>query len=333
MKKISRHIVIFLTFLAYLSGCGGSKEKSEVTGSEEKITIAVIPKGTLHEFWKTVHAGAVKASQELDNIEIIWKGPLKEDDREEQLQIVETFIARKVSAIVLAPLDDYALMRPVREAKAMGIPTIVIDSGLQGDDHVTYIATDNYKGGVLGAERIGELMGGKGRLILIRYQEGSYSTTNREKGFLDTIKSKYPDIDILSDNQYAGAGTETAYRATENLLNRFSEVDAIFTPNESSTFGCLRALKDRGLTGKIIFVGFDSSEQLVEALRKGELLGLVLQNPLKMGYLGVKTAVAYLRGETVEDRTDTGVTIATPENMDDPEISQLLSPDLSPYLD
>ena len=185
---------------------------------------------------------------------------------------------------------------------------------------------------MLGAERIGELMGGKGRLILIRYQEGSFSTSKREEGFLDTIKSKYPEIEILSDNQYAGAGTETAYRATENLLNRFSEVDAIFTPNESSTFGCLRALQERGLTGKIIFVGFDSSEQLVEALEKRVLLGLVLQNPFKMGYLGVKTAAGYFHGEPVEKRTDTGVTLATPENMNDPEIRQLLTPDISQYL-
>ena len=315
-------------FMICVLGCGGSQENEEVPGSEKKYSIAVIPKGTTHEFWKSIHAGAIKAARELD-VEIFWKGPLREDDREEQIQVIETFISAKVDAIVLAPLDDRALLLPIREAKERGIPTVIIDSGLQGDYHVSYVATDNYKGGVLAAERLGELTGGKVKLIVLRYQEGSASTTLREAGFLDTIKSKFTDIEILSDNQYAGATTETAYRASENLLNRFTEVDAYFSPNESSTFGSLRAIQDRGIAGKIVFVGFDSSEKLIEALEKGEIQGLVLQNPFKMGYLGVKTAYAHLKGEQVEKYIDTGVTIATPENMNDPEIMQLLFPDLS----
>ncbi len=320
--------LLWICFLFLVLGCGGSQEKGESLTSAKKYSIAVIPKGTTHEFWKSIHAGAVKASQEL-GVDIIWKGPLKEDDREEQVQVVETFISAKVDAIVLAPLDDRALILPVRGAKEQGIPTIIIDSNLQGDTHESFIATDNYRGGVLAAERLGELTGGKGKLIVLRYQEGSASTTLREAGFLDTITSKYPDIEIVSDNQYAGATTETAYRASENLLNRFSDIDAYFSPNESSTFGSLRAIQDRGIAGKIVFVGFDSSTKLIEALEKGEIRGLVLQNPFKMGYLGVKTAYAYLNGEQVEKRIDTGVTIATPENMNDPEIRQLLFPDLS----
>jgi len=332
MKRLFPYLIIVISLMILSSGCGRSEKESAKNASAGKFTIAVIPKGTTHEFWKSIHAGAVKAADET-GVDIVWKGPLKEDDREEQLQIVETFIASKISAIVLAPLDNRSLVLPVREAKMQNIPTIVIDSDLEGNEHVSFIATDNYKGGVLGAERIGELMGGKGTLIMLRYQEGSASTTNREAGFLDTIKAKFPAIEILSDNQYAGATTESAYRASETLLNRFGDVTAIFTPNESSTFGCLRALQDRELTKKIIFVGFDSSEKLVQALQAGEIRGLVLQNPFKMGYLGVKTAVAYLRGEKVEPVIDTGVTIATPENMNDPEIRQLLSPDLSQYLD
>jgi ribose transport system substrate-binding protein len=311
-----------------LAGCGKSGGK---TATAKKITIAVIPKGTTHEFWKSIHAGAIKASREL-GVEIIWKGPLREDDREEQNQIVENFVSEKVSAIVLAPLDDRALIPAVREAKSRNIPTIVVDSGLQENYHSSFISTDNYKGGSLAADRLGGLVKGKGKIIMLRYQEGSASTTERERGFMETIKSKYPDISFLSDNQYAGATTETAYAASENLLNRFSSPDAIFTPNESSTFGCLRALQDRGLAGKIVFVGFDSSDKLVEALQKREIQGLVLQNPFNMGYLGVKTAVAVLKGEPFETRIDTGVTIATPENMNEPDIKQLLTPDLTPYL-
>jgi len=321
-----------IAVVSCLTGCGGGDSGKE-TEAEKKLQIAVIPKGTTHEFWKSIHAGALKAERELGNVEVIWKGPLKEDDREEQLQIVETFISSRADAIVLAPLDDRSLVRPVREARAQNIPTVVIDSDLQGDSHISFVATDNYRGGVLAAERIGELLDGSGKLIVLRYQEGSASTSNREQGFLDTVTSEFPGIEILSDNQYAGATTETAYRAAENLLNRFPQAEAVFTPNESSTFGFLRALQARGVAGKLIFVGFDSSEKLVEALAKRELMGLVLQNPFRMGYLGVKTAAAYLNGEQVDKVIDTGVTIATPENMNDPEIKQLLSPDLSEYLE
>jgi ribose transport system substrate-binding protein len=293
-----------------------------------RLTLAVIPMGTTHEFWKAIHAGALTAAREL-GAEIIWKGPLKEDDRNEQIQIVETLTNAGVDALVLTPMDDRALVRPVIEAKKLGIPTIIFNSALQGNHHVAFIATDNYKGGVLAAERIGLLMRGKGRLILIRLKEGVEGTTKREEGFLQTIRSKFPAIQILSDNQYAGVSTEQAYQTSENLLARFNDVEAFFTPNESSTFGCLRALQDHGLAGKIIHVGFDSSKKLIEALSKGEISGLVLQDPFRMGYQSVRTAVAYLKGEPYETSMDTGVFLATPENMNDPNIRRLLSPDLS----
>ncbi len=284
--------------------------------------------GTTHEFWKAIHAGALTAAREL-GVDIIWKGPLKEDDRNDQIQIVETLTNAGVDALVLTPLDDRALVRPVVEARKAGIPTVIFNSALQGSNHVAFIATDNFRGGILAAERVGALLEGKGKLILIRLKEGVEGTTKREEGFLQTIRSKFPEIQILSDNQYAGVSTEQAYQTSENLLARFNDVEAIFTPNESSTFGCLRALQDHGLAGKIVHVGFDSSSKLIEALAKKEIFGLVLQDPFRMGYLSVRAAVAYLRREPFETSVDTGVFLATPENMNDPNIRRLLSPDLS----
>ena len=304
---------------------------AESAESGKSWKLAVIPKGTTHEFWKSIHAGAIKASREL-GVEIVWKGPQKEDDREAQVTVVEDFIARRVDGIVLAPLDDRALVRPVREAVGRKIPVVIIDSGLAGDDYVSFVATDNYKGGVLAAERLGDLMAGTGKAILVRYQEGSASTMQRESGFMDTMRAKYPGIEFLSSDQYGGATTETAFQLAETLLTRFPEVDGMFCPNESTTFGTLRALQAAGRAGKIRYVGFDSSEKLVEAMRNGEIHGLVLQNPFRMGYLGVKTLVAHLRGEGVERRIDTGVRMVTPDNMDEPEIRELLLPDLTPYL-
>jgi len=315
-----------VVIIAAMTGCGGKET------ADDGVTIAVVPMGTTHEYWKAIHAGAVKASREF-GVNVIWKGPLKEDDVDEQIQIFETLTAGNVSAFVLAPLDSRALIRPVRDAKRLGIPTVVVDSALEGEEHVSFVSTNNYRGGVLGAEYLGGLMGGKGKLILVRVQESAASSTNREEGFLDTIKSKFPEIEILSDNQYGGITTESAYRTCENLLNRFPDVEAIFTPNESTTFGCLRALQDRGRAGKILFVGFDSSDKLIEAMRNREIKGLVVQNPFKMGYTGVRIAVANLRGEPFEERIDTGATVVTPENMDEPDMANLLKPDLTPYLE
>jgi ribose transport system substrate-binding protein len=311
-----------------------AKKSSDTSGLRKAKTlqIAVIPKGTTHEFWKSIHAGAVRAEREF-GVEVIWKGPQKEDDRAQQITVVEDFICRGVDGIVLAPLDDRALMRPVRDAVREKIPVVIIDSALQGSDYASYVATDNYRGGVMAARRLGQLLGGKGRIFLIRYQEGSASTVQREAGFLDTVTKEFPGLVLLVQDQYAGATTETAYQLAENLISRFPDVEGIFTPNESSTFGTLRALQESRLAGKVVFVGFDSSPKLVQGLRDGHIHGLVLQNPAKMGYLGVKTIVAYLRGEAVEKVIDTGVALATADNMDDPAIKSLLSPDLTSIID
>ncbi len=312
-------------WLLFHSVCGPEKNGYE---KPKKLRLAVIPMGTTHEFWKAIHAGAQTAADEL-GVEIIWKGPLKEDDRNDQIQIVETMINAGVDALVLTPLDDRALMPPVAEAKSRGIPTVIFNTALGGEDHIAYVSTDNWKGGVLAAERIRALLDSRGKLILIRIIEGIEGNRQREEGFLTTIRTKFPEMVVLSDNQYAGITTETAYQTTENLLARFPDVEAIFTPNESTTFGCLRALQDHGLAGKVIHVGFDSSKKLIEALEKREIMGLVLQDPVRMGYDSVKTAVASLRGEPYQAAIDTGVFLATPENMNEPEVRRLLVPDLS----
>jgi ribose transport system substrate-binding protein len=337
MKKLLSVIVfVALAVVFIVSGCK-QKEKSE-----NKYRIAVIPKGTTHVFWKSIHAGAVKAEQELKeaglDVEVIWKGPLKEDDRESQIRVVEDFVTRGVSGIVLAPLDDAALRMPVKNAVDYGIPVVIIDSGLKSEDYTSFVATDNYVGGRKGGERLAEILGGKGKVIMLRYQEGSASTMNREQGFLDVLKEKYPEIEVVSANQYGGATTESAYIASENLLAPLRtpdgglSVDGIFCPNESTAFAMLRALEDGGLAGKVKYVGFDSSDRLVMALRKGYINGLVLQDPINMGYLGVKTIVAHLQGEKVEKRIDTGSAVATPENMDEPKMKNLLEPDFKKWL-
>ena len=278
----------------------------------DALKIAVIPKGTTHSFWKSVEAGARKAGQEL-GAEIIWKGPLKEDDRAAQIAVVQQFVTSGVSAIVLAPLDDTALRSPVQSANSRKIPVVIIDSALKGEagrDFASFVATDNFRGGVLAGEELARVLGGKGKVVLLRYAEGSASTNERENGFLSVMK-KNPGINVILDNRYAGATTSSAQDTAMNIIDRVREADGIFCPNESSTHGMILALRQTNLAGKKKFVGFDTSDFLLQALNRGDVQALVAQNPERMGYLGVQAAVKQLRGEKVEPRIDTGCELVT----------------------
>src|SRR5947208_5110308 len=294
MKSVLR---LSFCLLVGLIGCGKKSEGTGLSPNIKSYTIAVIPKGTTHEFWKSIHAGAVKAERELNQkgvrTEIIWKGPLKEDDRDQQIQVVENFMSRRVSGIVLAPLDSQALANPVENAIRAKVPVVIIDSGLKSDQYVSFVATDNYKGGQLAAEHLGKLLGGKGNVILLRYAIGSAATEEREAGFLDTLKAKYPDLKLISSDQYGGATRETAYSVSQNLLNRHGKnVDGIFCVNETLTIGMNMALRNIGRAGGTVkLVGFDVGTAAVEALKKGDVQALVVQNPLRMGYDCVMTMV------------------------------------------
>ncbi len=302
-------------------------------GGREPLRIAVIPKGTTHEFWKSVHAGAVKASREL-GVEIVWKGPLKEDDLKQQIDLVQSFTAQGVSGIVLAPLNDKALVSSVRAAAGAKIPVVIFDSDLASEDHVSFVATDNRAAGKLGCAHLAKKVKDKGGAVVLRYQEGSASTNHREEGCLEALKAE--GVKILSDNQYGGATTETAHKASESLLLAQGATDGkvagVFTPNESTTFGMLRAVEKANLAGKLGFVGFDASDKLVAGVEGGAIDGLVLQDPFNMGYLAVKTMVSHLKGEKVERRIDTGSKLVTRANMNEPAIKQLLRPELDQWL-
>jgi len=304
----------------------------------DKLTIAVIPKGTTHVFWQSIHAGALKAAHELD-VNAIWLGPEKEDDRQQQIALVDNQVMNQVSGIVLAPLDEMALRRPVADAVQKGIPVVIIDSGLKDSEDVytSFIATNNKEGGRIAARQLGKFLAGRGDVIVLRFVEGSASTENRAQGFLEAIQ-EFPDITVISDEQYGGATKAQAQQSSENLLLRFMDksgnltIDGIFCTNESTTYGMLQALKRKRLAGSIKFVGFDSSEPLLEGLKAGEINGLVVQNPFKMGYLGVKTMVMHLKGQQVEKLVDTGVTFVTLENFNDKEIQELIYPDLEKWM-
>jgi ribose transport system substrate-binding protein len=299
-----------------------SKAKNTAEALKETGPIAVIPKGTTHSFWNSVLAGAQKAAQE-HNVEIFWTGPDREGDREKQIQIVEDFIVKKVAGIVLAPTDARALVPVVEHAAAAKIPVVIIDSDIETDKRVSFVATDNYAGGALAAKRMAKLLGGKGKVAVIKYMAGSASTTARENGFIETVKKEFPEIELVED-RYGMDTVETSLSATEDVLTRHKELDGIFAANESTSRGALRALESQGRANAVKMIGFDAADALVKGLESGRIDALVVQNPQAMGYQGVVSAIATIEGKNVKSRIDTGVELVTKDRLNSPEIRALI---------
>ncbi|MBL4884872.1 MAG: substrate-binding domain-containing protein [Planctomycetaceae bacterium] len=317
-----------LVFIISCSKAPSDSEQSNNSGSEKAYRFAVIPKGTTHEFWKSVHAGAEKAAQEAGNVTILWKGPLLENDRVGQISVVEDFIVNQVDGIILAPLDSQALIDSVLHAVEEDIPVVIFDSGLgETDALVSYVATDNTHGGELAARAMANVLGGKGNVIMLRYNSGSESTEQREEGFLATLKAEFPQIKVLSSDEYAGTTPESSLEKAIEVLSKYEgQVNGIFAVCEPNATGTLGALRELNLTEKVKFIAFDPNADLIDGMKKNHVQGIVLQDPVTMGYEAVKAMLAHLNGEEVEKRLKTGEYVATPENMDEERMQELLEP-------
>ncbi|MHC4285871.1 MAG: ABC transporter substrate-binding protein, partial [Planctomycetota bacterium] len=313
MKKALR-IIVLVVIAGIFIGIGISRKGKQGT----QRSIAVIPKGITHIFWESIRMGAEKAGAEA-GVKIFWNGPEREGNREVQIQIIEDFITQKVSGIVLAPIDNKALVPSVEKIYARKIPCVIIDSGVDTDKYVSFIATDNYKGGVIAAKRMGRILNGKGKIVVVKYAPGSASTMKRENGFINTIEQEFPEIEIV-DTKYGMDTVETALQAAEDLLTKNTGIDGLFACNESTSVGALRALQSQGRAGKMKMVGFDAGGLLIEGVKTGVVDSLVVQNPYKMGYTGVQAIIATLDGKKVERRVDTGVVLVTKENLETEEI-------------
>lgn len=293
-----------------------------------KRVIAVIPKGNANIFWQSVHAGAAKAAREK-GAELVWNGPPSETDYTGQLQIAEAMINRRVDAIALAPIDRKAMVSVVERAARENVPLIVYDSGIDTEQYVSRIASDNYKAGQIAADRVATLLHGKGTVAIVAVQPGGASTEAREKGFEDTIHQKYPGIEIV-DKRYGKADIATSLLVSENMLTAHPGIDALFASNESSTMGAAQAL--RGRARKARLVGFDASPTLLDDLRSGLIDSLIVQDPFKMGYEAVMAAIAKLDGQPVEKVHDLEPRLIDLKNIDQPDVQAQLHPDLKKYL-
>lgn len=331
IPKLTVCAIFVMTAAAWMNGCrkAGSPGESGVgattTTAPSMLTIAVIPKGTTHVYWRAVHAGADWAARDF-NVNIVWKGPVLENDRAQQIAIVEQFVSEGLDGIVVAPLDNVALKRPIDDAMARHIPVVIFDSALEGDvgkDFVSFVATDNRHGGEMAGDELARLLDNKGKIVLLRYGEGSASTLDREAGFLDAI-AKHPDMTMLVKNRYAGPTAGDAQNTALEMADQLRAADGVFASNESAATGMLLALRKLGLNGKLKFVGFDSSDKLLEGLNDGDIQALVLQNPKMMGYLAMQQCVNALRGQPVTPHIDSGAALLTRDNINTPEMQKLL---------
>lgn len=324
------------------AGCGSK--------APAKYTIAVIPKGQTHEFWQSIERGARRAAADLEKegipVRIIWDAPLKESDAQEQIAKVQQVVgSRGVSGLVLAPQDSKGMVPVVKETVDRQIPVVIIDSGLADPElYVKYVATDNYNGGRLAARRLLDSLAKDGKkapkLVLFRYAVGSESTERREQGFLDEVQARIkqqkdagePVPEVISDSEYSGATVDTAQRAAGPLLIKIKDqADGIFAVNESAASGMLNALRSQKLNGKIRLVAFDSSAPLLQAIEEGDLDGTIVQDPYRMGYLGVRVVVRHLEGDDVSaggKSLSTGEYLVTRDNVKEERTRQLFDPAL-----
>ncbi len=295
----------------------------------QKPVVGVVPKGASHIFWQTVHAGAIKAGREF-GFDIEWNAPTLEVDSARQIEIVDSMVNRRLAGIVLAPIDRKALVAVVERAAKAGIPVAIFDSALDSATPVSYVATDNAEGGRMAARRMGEVCGGKGKVAVIGFMPGSASTMERERGFEEELKAKFPAMQIVA-MQYGSADRAKAMALTENVLAAHPDLAGVFADNESSSAGAVQALKSRQAR-QVKMVAFDASEQLVNDLRDGWIDSLVVQDPFRMGYEATRAVGQTRRGETAAKTIDSGSRLITREQLADAAVKEFLFPDLKPWL-
>lgn len=295
----------------------------------DTVRIGVIPKAVANEFWGAVHAGAARAAED-NGVTIEWQGPASETAFSRQIEIVESMINSRVDGLVLAPTEATALVSAVERAGREGIPVTIFDSGINTDQYVSFVASNNYEAGRMAARTLADLLGGTGQIVIVKTVAGSASTMAREAGFEETLEREAPGIRVV-DFKYCQSDRAVALAVTENMLTAHPNLDGIFASAEPGTVGAAKVLRNRRLAEQVKLVGFDWTYTLERDLREGVVRALVVQDPFEIGRQAVESVLAALRGETPPKRIDTATHVVTVENIDDPEVASVLRVDLAGY--
>ena len=303
-----------LLSLPYFASCARSQRKR----------IGVVPKAVSHLFFVAVHAGVKRAGEEA-GVDILWNGPNDETDHTRQIQIVESMITQRVDALAISATDERALAATVDRAIRAGIPVSIFDSGVNVENYVTFVATDNYGAGCTAARELARLCGGKGDIGMVMHKPGGTSTMLREQGFEETIAKELPGIRIAA-RQYGMADRAKARGAAENILTAHPGIAGLFASSEASSLGAMQAISTRGLSGKVKLITFDTSESHVEALQSGTIDIMLVQDSFRIGYEAVKSLAEKLHGRTPQHRMDLPARVITKADLDKPEVQALVRP-------
>lgn len=282
--------------------------------------VALISKGFQHQFWQSVKAGADKAGADL-GVRITFDGPDNETQVDKQIDMLAAALANKPTAIAIAALDSQAVIPQLKQAQAAKIPVIAFDSGVDSDIPVTTATTDNKAAAALAADKMGELLGGEGQVAVVGHSQTSLTGIDRRDGFLDELKAKYPNIEVVA-TEYGDGDQLKSTEITKAILAANPDIKGIFGTNEGAAIGVVNGVRE--MKSKVTIIGFDSGKAQKDAIRSGAMAGAITQNPVGIGYETVKAAVAASKGETLPKTIDTGFYWYDKTNIDDPKIAEVL---------
>jgi ribose transport system substrate-binding protein len=285
------------------------------TETTKTYRIAVVTKALDSEFWLTLKRGAEAAAHAHPEVEVVVLAPEREINIDQQVAILEDQILKKVSALVVAPAGAAEVIPVLDKAKAAGIPVLLVDTDAPWPEKLSYIGTDNRLGGKLAGEYIVRALGGRGKVAVIRGILGVAAHEDRVAGFQEAL-ARAPGIHVVTV-QPANSERALAMTVMENILTSHPDLRAVFATNDQMALGAMEAIAARNLTGKIILVGFDATQEAVRAVKAGQMHAVIAQHPFEMGRRAVEAALKVLRGEPIEKRIDTGTTLVTRENADE----------------
>jgi ribose transport system substrate-binding protein len=290
-------------------------------GTGKQPYVALISKGFRHQFWQAVKAGAEQAGKEF-NVKVTFEGAQEEGNVEQQIQLLQTVIDKHPDAIGFAAIDSQAAGPLMQQAKSAKIPVIAFDSGVDSDVPITTASTDNLAAAAEAAKHMADKIGHEGKIAMVVHDQTSVTGVQRRDGFVDYLKKNEPKIQIV-DTQYSG-DPQKATDIAKAILTAHPDLKGIYGSNEGAAIGVLHAVQEKGLTGKITVVGFDSGKDQIDAIKAGTMAGAITQNPVGIGYETVKAAVAVIKGQKVEKNIDTGYYWYDKTNIDDPKIAAVL---------
>lgn len=300
-------------------GTGGTGAGASA-GTGAKPYIALISKGFQQQFWQAVKKGADAKAAAL-GVNITFEGPASETEVDSQLQMLQAAIDKKPAAIGFAALDPKACVPLMDAAKAAKIPVIQFDAACDSTYPLSIAKTDSLGAGALAADNMAKALGNKGEVAIVGHSQVNSTGVERRDGFVNQMKSKYPDIKIV-DIQYGDGDQLKSADIAKAMIAAYPNLKGIYGTNEGSAIGVVNAVSELGLQpGKLAIVGFDSGQAQIDAINKGLMIGAITQNPVGIGEATVQAAVDAINGKTVPKVIDTGYFWYDKTNMTDPKIA------------